>query len=209
MTPGMLLLLNRGTLNDVASPYTATLDRDRVTVDRMARGDTSALADLYDRHARAIYSLALRMLADAAEAEDVVQDVFTQAWRQATRYDPLRAPVAGWLMIIARARALDRLRRRKSRIVAVELDPATPHPRDPEISQEMLAITAEQAERVRGALGELPDSQRAAIELAYYEGLSQSDIAERLQQPLGTIKTRIRSGLLKLREALTGGRDST
>ena len=200
------MLLNREA-DDVAGPYTATLDRDRMTVDRIARGDSAALADLYDRHARAIYSLALRMLADAAEAEDVVQDVFTQAWRQATRYDPLRAPVAGWLMIMARARALDRLRRRKSRIVAVELDPAAPHPRDPEISQEMQAITAEQAERVRGALGELPDSQRAAIELAYYEGLSQSDIAERLQQPLGTIKTRIRSGLIKLREALTGGRD--
>jgi RNA polymerase sigma-70 factor (ECF subfamily) len=191
----------------VAGTHTATFDHDRATVDRMARGDGSALADLYDRHARAIYSLAVRILADAAEAEDVVQDVFAQAWRQATRYDPLRAPVAGWLMIITRARALDRLRRRRSRIVAVELDPATPHPRDPDVSQEMLAITAEQAERVRGALGELPDSQRTAIELAYYEGLSQSDIAERLQQPLGTVKTRIRSGLLKLREALTGGRD--
>jgi RNA polymerase sigma-70 factor (ECF subfamily) len=191
----------------VASPHTATFDHDRATVDRMARGDSSALADLYDRHARAIYSLAIRILADAAEAEDVVQDVFAQAWRQATRYDPMRAPVVAWLMIITRARALDRLRRRRSRIVAVELDPAMPHPRDPEVNQEMQAITAEQAERVRGALGELPDSQRMAIELAYYEGLSQSDIAERLQQPLGTIKTRIRSGLLKLREALTGGRD--
>jgi RNA polymerase sigma-70 factor (ECF subfamily) len=200
----MFLLLNRET-HDVG-PSTATLDLDRVTVDRMARGDSSALADLYDRHARAIYSLALRMLADAAEAEDLVQDVFTQAWRQATRYDPLRAPVAGWLMIIARARALDRLRRRKSRIVAVELDPAMPHPRDPEISQEMLAISSEEADRVRGALGELPENQRTAIELAYYEGLSQSDIAERLQQPVGTIKTRIRSGLLKLREAMTGER---
>jgi RNA polymerase sigma-70 factor, ECF subfamily len=191
----------------VASPHTATFDHDRATVDRMARGDSSALADLYDRHARAIYSLAIRILADAAEAEDVVQDVFAQAWRQATRYDPMRAPVVAWLMIITRARALDRLRRRRSRIVAVELDPAMPHPRDPEVNQEMQAITAEQAERVRGALGELPDSQRAAIVLAYYEGLSQSDIAERLQQPIGTIKTRIRSGLIKLREALTGGRD--
>ena len=202
----MLLSANRKA-DDVAGPHTATFDKDRATVDRMARGDSSALADLYDRHARAIYSLAIRMLADAAEAEDVVQDVFTQAWRQASRYDPLRAPVVAWLMIITRARALDRLRRRRSRIVAVELSPAVPEPPDPDVTLEALAITAEQAERVRGALGELPDSQRTAIELAYYEGLSQSDIAERLQQPLGTIKTRIRSGLLKLRDALTGGRD--
>ncbi len=182
----------------------ATFDADRATVDRMARGDSSALSDLYDRHARAIYSLAVRMLADAAEAEDVVQDVFTQAWRQATRYDAARAPVVAWLMIITRARSLDRLRRRRSRIVATELDASTPHPRDPDASQESLAITAEQADRLRGALGSLPESQRAAIELAYYEGLSQSDIAERLQQPLGTVKTRIRSGLLKLREAMAG-----
>jgi RNA polymerase sigma-70 factor (ECF subfamily) len=181
-----------------------TVDDDRVAVDRMASGDSSGLAALYDRHARAIYSLAIRILADAAEAEDVVQDVFTQAWRQATRYDAARAPVAGWLMIITRARALDRLRRRRSRIAEADMDPTTPDPRDPDPSQETLVISSEQADRLRGALGELSDGQRAAIELAYYEGLSQSDIAERLHQPLGTIKTRIRSGLLKLREALTG-----
>jgi len=191
----------------VSATRLATLDDDRVAVDRMARGDSSALADLYDRHARAVYSLAIRILADAAEAEDVVQDVFTQAWRQASRYDATRAPVVGWLMIMTRARALDRLRRRRSRIVATEMDASTPHPRDPEQSQEALTITAEQAARVRGALVALPDGQRMAIELAYFEGLSQSDIAERLQQPLGTIKTRIRSGLLKLREALAGGQD--
>jgi RNA polymerase sigma-70 factor (ECF subfamily) len=176
----------------VAGAHTATFDVDRATVERMASGDSSALGDLYDRHSRAIYSLAVRILAEA--------------WRQATRYDAARAPVAAWLMIMARARSLDRLRRRRSRIVATELDPSIPHPRDPDASQELLAISAEQADRLRGALGVLPDGQRTAIELAYYEGLSQSDIAARLQQPLGTIKTRIRSGLLKLREAL-GGRD--
>jgi RNA polymerase sigma-70 factor (ECF subfamily) len=170
----------------------------------MARGESSGLAELYDRYARAIYSLALRIVTDAAEAEDVVQEVFTQAWRQAGRYDAARAPVIGWLLIITRARALDRVRRRRSRIVATEMDAATPHPRDPDASQEALVITAEQAVRLRGALGTLPEVQRIAIELAYYEGLSQSDIADRLDQPLGTVKTRIRSGLLKLREALSG-----
>jgi RNA polymerase sigma-70 factor (ECF subfamily) len=191
----------------VAATRIATFDDDRVAVDRMAKGDGSALAALYDRHARAIYSLAIRILSDAAEAEDVVQDVFTQAWRQASRYDAARAPVAAWLMIITRARALDRLRRRRSRIVATEIDESTPHPRDPDQSQEALAITAEQADRLRGALVALPNGQRTAIELAYFQGLSQSDIAERLQQPLGTIKTRIRTGLQKLREAMTGRQD--
>jgi RNA polymerase sigma-70 factor (ECF subfamily) len=107
-------------------------------------------------------------------------------------------------MIMTRTRSLDRLRRRRARIATTEMDPATPHPKDPDVDQEALAITAEQADRLRGALRDLPDSQRAAIELAYYEGLSQSDIAARLQQPLGTVKTRIRTGLLKLRDALAG-----
>jgi RNA polymerase sigma-70 factor, ECF subfamily len=193
-----------GPVDPVSGAHTATLDDDRATVSRMAGGDSSALAALYDRHARAIYSLALRILADAAEAEDVVQDVFTQAWRQATRYDASRAPVAGWLMIMARARSLDRLRRRRARITTTEMDPSAPHPKDPDADQETLAITGEQADRLRGALRDLPDGQRAAIELAYYEGLSQSDIAARLHQPLGTVKTRIRTGLLKLRDALAG-----
>src|SRR5688572_2341682 len=180
------------------------LEDDRAAVDRMARGDAAAVADLYDRHARAVYSLALRMLADAAEAEDVVQDVFTQAWRQARLYDPARAPVVGWLLVIARARTLDRLRARRARIAPAGAgpDPATivdltPRP-------DLQATGPDRWSRVRAALGALNAAQREAIELAYFSGLSQSDIAARLEQPLGTVKTRIRSGLLKLRELLRG-----
>jgi len=168
----------------------------------MARGDGSAVAEVYDRHSRAIYSLALRMLTDSAEAEDVVQDVFTQAWRQASRYDAARAPVVGWLLVIARARALDRLRARKSRISFTALDPATTDPADPGLALDQQAISNEDAVRVRSALAALPAVQREAIELAYFKGLSQSDIAEQLSQPLGTVKTRMRAGLLKLRDVL-------
>jgi RNA polymerase sigma-70 factor, ECF subfamily len=187
------------------SAHIAAFDVDRAAVTRMARGDGSAVGELYDRHARAIYSLAVRMLSDAAEAEDVVQDVFTQAWRQAGRYDPLRAPVVGWLLVITRARALDRLRARRSRIAPAPLDVMTSHPVDQSPGQEVQAIGNEEAERLRSALEALPDGQREAIELAYYKGLSQSDIAEKLEQPLGTVKTRIRAGLLKLRDVLRGG----
>ena len=182
-------------------PITA-FDADRAAVIRMARGDGSAVAELYDRHSRAIYSLALRMLTDSAEAEDVVQDVFTQAWRQASRYDAARAPVIGWLLVMARARALDRLRARKSRISVTAFDVATTDPADPGLALDQLAISNEEAARVREALAALPDGQRETIELAYYKGLSQSDIAERLSQPLGTVKTRMRAGLLKLRDVL-------
>ena len=168
----------------------------------MALGDSSAVAELYDRHARALYSLALRMLSDAADAEDVVQDVFTQAWRQAGRYDPARDPVIAWLLVITRARALDRLRARRSRIAPAPLEVVTIDPVDPGPGQELQAIGNEEAARLRQALEALPEGQREAIELAYYRGLSQSDIAEKLQQPLGTVKTRMRTALLKLREAL-------
>ena len=180
----------------------AASDADRDAVRRMARGDGAAIAQLYDRHARAIYSLALRMLSNGAEAEDVVQDVFTQAWRQAGAYDPSRAPVAGWLLVIARARALDRLRARRSRLPAAPSGPAAADPRDPAPGPDVEAIGVLEADRLRGALETLSDAQREAIELAYYEGLSHGDIAERLDQPLGTVKTRIRSGLLKLRDEL-------
>ena len=186
------------------SAHIAAFDADRAAVIRMARGDGSAVAELYDRHARAIYSLALRILGDAGEAEDVVQDVFTQAWRQADRYDPARAPVIGWLLVMTRARGLDRLRARRSRIAPAALDVVAADPVDPGPGQDLQAIGNEEATRLRSALAALPDGQREAIELAYYKGLSQSDIAQELAQPLGTVKTRMRAGLLKLRDVLRG-----
>jgi len=180
---------------------------DRECLRRLAAGDRDAAAPLYDRHARAIYSLVLRIVDDESDAEDVVQEVFTQAWRQASRYDASRGAVGAWLLIMARTRALDKLRARRAR--------SGPQPLDDERLMEQVPaagpdaaehlVDAEQARIVQRALGELPLLQRLAIELAYYEGLTQREIAERLEEPLGTVKTRIRLGLLKLREALAEG----
>ena len=182
----------------------ATLAEDRDALQRMAGKDASAVGALYDRHARAVYSLACRILRDRVEAEDVVQEVFAQAWRQASTYDPRRATPVAWLLMIGRSRAIDRLRSRKGHNQSSSLTDALPeipaHDEDPESH----VIGADDAGRVRAALEGLVENQRKAIELAYYEGLSQSEIAERLREPLGTVKTRIRTGLLKLREALRG-----
>jgi RNA polymerase sigma-70 factor (ECF subfamily) len=172
---------------------------DAAVVGRLAAGDAEALASLYDRYARLVYSLALRILEDTAEAEEVVQDVFSQAWTQASRYDAARAPVAAWLLMMARSRAIDRRRsRRAAPVAAAEL----PDVRDEAPAPDAQALTAEQVTRLKRALGELPLAQRLAIELAYYGGMTQSEIADRLEQPIGTIKTRIRLGLRRLREAL-------
>ena len=180
----------------------AVASQDRQTIERMKRRDSAALADLYDRYARSVYSMACRILTDRTEAEDVVQEVFSQAWRQADAYDAKRAPVAGWLLMMTRTRAIDRLRARSGRVQMVQALPTLPDPPDQHEGPEALAIGEQEAARVRAALDTLTESQRSAIELAYYEGLSQSDIAARLREPLGTVKTRIRTGLLKLRSAL-------
>jgi RNA polymerase sigma-70 factor (ECF subfamily) len=187
---------NRAVIDD------QTFDREAVV--RMSAGDPEGLSRLYDRHARAVYSLALRIVEDRAEAEDIVQDVFSQAWFQARRYDHARAPVAGWLLMMARSRAIDRLRSRRVRPdnSAAFDDHQFDAVVDPAPRQDLEAITAEQAGRVRNALEALPPGQRRAIELAYYEGLTHTEIAERLGEPLGTVKTRIRLGMLRLREAL-------
>jgi RNA polymerase sigma-70 factor, ECF subfamily len=177
---------------------------DQAALARMARGEGDALAELYDRHARPIYSLALRILGDAAEAEDIVQEVFSQAWKQAGRYSASRGAVAAWLLTLARSRAIDRLRAKRARPGEVSGEGAADQLVDSSPPADSLVLSSEQVARVRAALDELPLLQRAAIELAYYEGLTHAEIADRLEQPLGTVKTRIRLAMLKLRDVLSG-----
>ena len=175
---------------------------DQTAIGRIARGDHDALAELYDRHARPIYSLALRILQDQADAEDVVQEVFSQAWRQVARYDVARGNVAAWLLTLARSRAIDRLRARRSRPEQAADELTASRMVDRVAPADVQLGSAEQAARVRAALEALPPVQRVAIELAYYEGLTHIEIAERLEQPLGTVKTRIRLAMMTLRESL-------
>jgi RNA polymerase sigma-70 factor (ECF subfamily) len=159
---------------------------------RLAAGDQKALGEFYDLYAGLANGLALRILRDSSDAEDVVQEAFVQVWRQASRYDPRRGSPQAWLCTIARTRALDRLRRRVSR-----REEATEPP--PVASD---APQTEDAMTVRKALEVLSTDQRRALELAYYEGLTQTEIARALNEPLGTIKTRIRAAMIRLREAL-------
>jgi RNA polymerase sigma-70 factor, ECF subfamily len=182
-----------------------TTDADRLLLDRMAGGDHQAFAELYDRHARPVFSLALRIVRDQRDAEEVVQDVFAQAWRQSGRYSASRGSVIAWLMTLARSRALDRLRGRRARPDAsADSDPIVAIPDSAAPADEQLSASA-RAGRVRAAVEALPLVERLAIELAFFEGLTHTEVADRLEQPLGTVKTRIRQGLLKLRDQLSGG----
>jgi RNA polymerase sigma-70 factor (ECF subfamily) len=167
----------------------------------VAAGDPCALADLYDAASNVVYGLALRILSDRQMAEDVVVEVFAQVWRDAKSYDPTRGPVASWILSAARSRAIDILRSRKRDRAtdpiefAVHLASALPSPEE----------TSELGERqrfVRLALDGLTAEQREVIELAYFSGLSHSEIALKLNQPLGTIKTRMRLAMIRMRELL-------
>jgi RNA polymerase sigma-70 factor (ECF subfamily) len=172
----------------------------------MARGEERAASELYDRHAGVMFGLALRMVGESADAEEVVLDAFSQAWRDASRYDTSRGSVTGWLTTIVRTRALDliRARGRRARMVdsagANTEAPAGMGEGFPQPDRGVMA--GERASAVAAALGTLPAPQRHAIELAFFEGLTHHETAERLREPLGTVKTRIRLGMLKLRDLL-------
>jgi RNA polymerase sigma-70 factor (ECF subfamily) len=181
---------------------------DSRLVSRMAAGEDAALGDLYDRYGRTVYALALAIVREPADAEEVVVDAFGQAWRRAASFDAARGSVGAWLATIARTRALDTVRARGRRARAHERaallsDEGLSAPIATTGSDPSRAVERGEARRlVSQALAVLSAPQRVAIELAYFEGLSQSEIAERLSEPLGTIKTRIRAGMEKLRGLL-------
>ena len=168
----------------------------------VASGDERAFADLYDSYSAILLGLILRILHSRAEAEDVLQEVFLQVWQRAANFDETRGRPFTWLVTLARSRAIDRLRASASRDRAATASAAEAPP--PVVDAVEETFRSEQAETVRRALSSIPEEQRRALLLAYVEGLSQSEIAERLSEPLGTVKTRMRSGIIKLRELLGG-----
>jgi RNA polymerase sigma-70 factor (ECF subfamily) len=181
------------------------LDADSQLVLAVAGGSSDALGQLYDRYGATVYALARRIVSRLEDAEEVVQDVFAQVWRQAHQYRTERASVAGWIVMLARTRAIDRLRARRARPDedrGIEPTAAVPVPATGP-SPEQSALSADDVKRVRGALGALPEQQRSLLELAYYGGLTHTEIAEKTGIPLGTVKTRIRSGMESLRTVLT------
>ena len=175
---------------------------DATLVESLLRKDVAAFEQLYKRHSRIVYSLVLRLMQQAGTAEEVVQDVFLQLWRNAARYDESRGPFVPWLLTLARNRALDHLRLKSER-----------QRRREDQTEELPAISIapeyekrldekRRAERVRALMGELNPQQKKAIELAYFQGLSHTEIAAALKEPLGTVKSWIRNGLLRLKEGL-------
>jgi RNA polymerase sigma-70 factor (ECF subfamily) len=204
-------ILRRGRDLTKIPPETSTNREDRATQDfessdgdlilRVAAGDEASLATLYDRYAPLLLAVSMRILGDRGEAEDAVQRVYIQIWRDAKLYDSRKAPLRVWLLTCVRHSAIDLLRRREvaskaTRQAAREpsIDPSETPPPPMEENQKRLVQ----------AIETLPVDQKEAIDLAYFEGLSQTQIAARLNEPLGTVKTRIRLGMAKLREALTG-----
>ncbi len=169
---------------------------------RAATGEQQALASLYDESSHVVYSLALRILGNTADAEEVTLDVYTQVWRSAGKFDSQRAAAATWLMMLARSRAIDRLRSCAVRRTSEEPLPAWAEFADTTERPDEAGAASEQRRFIRAALESLSPEQREAIELAYYSGLSHSELAARLSQPLGTVKTRIRLGMMRLRELL-------
>jgi RNA polymerase sigma-70 factor, ECF subfamily len=170
-------------------------------IQQIAKQDRDAFSQLYDRFSTLVFTLAMRMLKARSDAEDLLQEVFVQVWRQAQNYSAERGSPEAWIVNIARSRAIDKIRslRRMQKSFVLTDDPARAE--SPE-NVESSAVESETRLAMNSALANLPDMQRKVLELAYFDGLTQSEIADRLAEPLGTVKTRMRSGIQKLREIL-------
>ena len=168
-------------------------------IQQVAQHDREAFSQLYDRCSSLVFSLAMRMLKVRSDAEDLLQEVFVQVWRQATNYSAERGSPEAWIINIARSRAIDKLRsiRRREKSFVLTDDPARAESSD---NVETAAAESEAKMAMSSALANLPEAQRRVLELAYFDGLTQTEIAARLKEPLGTVKTRMRSGIQRLRE---------
>jgi RNA polymerase sigma-70 factor (ECF subfamily) len=184
-------------MSSVSSPQSSsTTTPDAILMARIRSGDERALASLYDRYSQVVYSVALRVLGDTTQAEDILQEIFMQIWRNPQTFDATRGSLGAWLSVITRHRAIDQLRRRRPEtdiedvVVSVEsnLD---------QVTDRNLAIS-----RVRSVVETLPPEQRKSLEMAFFEGLTHAEIAAKTGEPLGTIKTRIRAALISLRKVL-------
>lgn len=167
--------------------------RDAALIERAGRGDIEAFAEIYDRHADAVFALLRRILQHASDAQDLLHDVFIESWQSAREYDPSRASVRGWLVVRARARAIDRLRRlqreRSVRLLTVEREPLAEVPPEHQLA-------------LRQALSTLEPSLREALELTYFEGLTAAEVSRRVHSPEGTVRSRLARGLASLQEIL-------
>ena len=177
-------------------------ETDRAMIARVEARDADALASLYDLYAARLLGLAARILGDTGEAEEVLQEVFLFVWRAAATFDPARGSVLAWLLVATRSRAIDRLRTRRpaarAGLTRVDRIPDKPDPSDVEAD----SATREWETLCRAAIAELPPEQRLALELAYFEGLTHQEISQKTSTPLGTVKTRVRLGLMKLKDRI-------
>lgn len=174
----------------------AAAQQDADLLARVQRGEESAMAAIYDRYSRIVYSVALRVLRDPASAEDILQEVFMQMWRSPAKFVAARGSLGGWLAVVARNRSIDRLRRRRPTEQVEEMNIAALGNLADEAERTLLM------ERCRTVIVQLPPEQRKTLEMAFFDGLTHSEIADMTGDPLGTVKTRIRSAVMTLRKAL-------
>ena len=180
---------------DALGATTASMEPDSSLLSMVQQGHEQAMARLFDRHSRLVYSVALRVLRDPAAAEDVLQEIFMQIWRTPTSFIEARGSLGGWLAVVSRNRSIDLLRKKRPTESFNDVPLASPYDLAKEAEQNLML------ERVRILIAELPDEQRKALEMAFFEGLTHSEIAKKTECPLGTVKTRIRSAVQTLGKA--------